>query len=99
VARARRGEGPSLIVAKTYRLRGHNVGDTERYRSRDEVERWQGIDPIPSFRQALIERGVLTEESAAALEEEVTQALAEAEQFARDSPEPALETLLEDVYA
>ena len=48
---------------------------------------------------ALIERGILTEESAAKLEEEVKQALAEAEQFARDSPEPALETLLEDVYA
>jgi pyruvate dehydrogenase E1 component alpha subunit len=99
VARARRGEGPSLVVARTYRLRGHNVGDTERYRTRDEVSRWQANDPIPAFRRILIERGVLTEASAAALEAEVQQALAEAEQFARESPDPALDTLMEDVYA
>ncbi|MCC6629549.1 MAG: thiamine pyrophosphate-dependent dehydrogenase E1 component subunit alpha [Chloroflexi bacterium] len=99
VARARRGDGPSLIVAKTYRLRGHNVGDTERYRTREEVSQWQAMDPIPAFRAQLIERGVLTEASATALAEQVQHELAEAEQFARDSPEPALETLMEDVYA
>ncbi len=99
VARARRGEGPSLVVANTYRLRGHNVGDTERYRSAEEVAQWRGRDAIPPFRALLIERGVLTEESALALEEEVKQALEEAERFARESPEPAIETLLEDVYA
>ncbi len=99
VARARRGEGPSLVVANTYRLRGHNVGDTERYRSAEEVAQWRGRDAIPPFRALLIERGVLTEESAEALEEEVKQALEEAERFARESPEPAIETLLEDVYA
>jgi pyruvate dehydrogenase E1 component alpha subunit len=99
VARARRGEGPSLIVAKTYRLRGHNVGDTERYRSREEVQHWETLDAIPTFRSLLIERGVLTEAEAVALEERVKQELVEAEQFARESPEPALETLMEDVYA
>ena len=99
VARARRGDGPSLIVAKTYRLRGHNVGDTERYRTREEVSHWQELDPIPTFRAQLIERGILTEATATALEEQVQQELAAAEQFARDSPEPSLETLMEDVYA
>jgi TPP-dependent pyruvate/acetoin dehydrogenase alpha subunit len=99
VARARRGDGPSLIVAKTYRLRGHNVGDTERYRTREEVGQWQAMDPIPAFRAKLIERAVLTEATATALEEQVQRELAEAEEFARNSPEPALDTLMEDVYA
>lgn len=99
VARARRGDGPSLIVAETYRLRGHNVGDTERYRTTDEVSQWRERDPIPAFRALLIERGVLTEASATELEEKVNDALAAAEEFARQSPDPSLETLMEDVYA
>jgi acetoin:2,6-dichlorophenolindophenol oxidoreductase subunit alpha len=99
VARARRAEGPSLIVAKTYRLRGHNVGDTEVYRSKEEVAEWRQKDGIALFRALLIDRGVLTEESATALEEQVKQELVEAERFARESPDPPLETLMEDVYA
>jgi pyruvate dehydrogenase E1 component alpha subunit len=99
VARARRGDGPSLVVAETYRTRGHNVGDTERYRSTDEVENWRERDPLPAFRALLIERGVLSEVSATTLEAEVAERLRAAEEFARNSPEPALETLMEDVYA
>ena len=99
VERARGGEGPSLIVAKTYRLRGHNVGDTQVYRTREEVSEWEQKDPIPFFRGLLVERGVLTEAEATRIEEEVAQELVEAEQFARESPEPSLETLMEDVYA
>lgn len=99
VARARRGDGPSLIVAETYRLRGHNVGDTERYRTADEVAVWREKDPIPAFRALLLERGILSEAEAAALEERVQRELVEAEEFARQSPDPSLETLMEDVYA
>src|SRR6202023_1502107 len=61
VAHARRGAGPSLIEAKTYRLWGHWIGDPEGYRSREEVEmRWRK-DPLPRFEQKLLAEKVLTE--------------------------------------
>ena len=49
--RARRGDGPSLLVSDTYRFEGHNVGDGQRYRTRDEVDKWRQSDPILRFRE------------------------------------------------
>jgi pyruvate dehydrogenase E1 component alpha subunit len=97
--RGRRGEGPSLIVADTYRYEGHNVGDGQRYRSRDEVEQWRRSDPIARFRDQLERQGMLSPDQADAIEREVAAELAAAIEFAEQSPEPAPETLEEDVYA
>ncbi|MGK7312205.1 MAG: pyruvate dehydrogenase (acetyl-transferring) E1 component subunit alpha, partial [Candidatus Longimicrobiales bacterium M2_2A_002] len=64
VARARDGEGPTLIEAVTYRLSLHTtVDDPSRYRSEEEVEEWEARDPIPRFRDYLEERGVLDEDA------------------------------------
>ncbi len=52
VARARRGEGPTLLVTETYRIEGHYAGEPEVYRTRAEVEQWRKKDPIPRFRHA-----------------------------------------------
>src|SRR5690606_40028683 len=62
VDRARRGEGPTLVEAKTYRWYGHYIGDPGAYRTQEEVEEWKARDPIPRFANAMLERGLLTQE-------------------------------------
>jgi TPP-dependent pyruvate/acetoin dehydrogenase alpha subunit len=97
--RARRGDGPSLIVADTYRYEGHNVGDGQRYRSRDEVEQWRQSDPIERFREVVERQGVLAASDADALHQECVAELDAAIAFAEQSPEPEPQTLEDDVYA
>ncbi len=99
IARARRGEGPSIIEALCYRYRGHFEGDAEPYRTPEEVEEWKKKDPIPKFRKQLIEQGVLSEAEAAKIEEEVATEVKEAEEFARNSPFPEPQEALEHVFA
>ena len=98
VARARRGEGPSLIIARTYRLEGHTVGDPLTYRPKGEAEEWWARDPIPRFRQYLIEQGVLTEEEAVEIEDAARTEILEAVEFALKSPPPSVDELWRDVY-
>ncbi len=62
------GEGPVLIDCQCYRFSGHSPSDASSYRTREEVEAWRAFDPIPSFRAALLEEGVLDEAAAAAVE-------------------------------
>lgn len=101
VERARAGQGPSFIVAKTYRWEGHTVGDPLTYRPAGEAEQWKTPerDPIARFGKYLVEQAGF---SPAELDEMNQRAEAEIEaavQFAMDSPEPAIATLWEDVYA
>jgi len=99
VARARKGEGPTLIECKTYRHRGHFEGDPDVYRPKEEVEEWIKKDPIPRFRKQLIEMGILTERGADEIDREMRKEMDEAVKFAEESPFPAPEETLEDVYA
>ena len=99
VERARKGEGPTLIECKTYRHKGHSRFDPATYRPKEEVEEWLKKDPIPRFRNKLVEMGVLTENEAKRIEEEVLAEIEEAVKFALESPYPKPEEALEDVYA
>lgn len=99
VARARKSQGPTLIECKTYRHRGHFEGDPQTYKTKEEVEEWQKKDPIPRFRKQLIEMGVLTEEDADKIGQEMKEEIEKAVKFAEESPLPAPEEALEDVYA
>jgi len=99
VKRARAGEGPTLIENVTYRWRGHSKSDANRYRPREEIEAWKQQCPIKRFRTQLIEEGILTEEEAERIEQEAYAAVDAAVAFAEASPEPALETIEEGVYA
>ena len=99
VARARAGTGPSLVVCVTYRFFGHHVGDPLNYRDPAEVEVWRARDPIERFRRELIEHGVMTAEQAEALQADVVREIEAAIAFARSSPEPEVDTLMEDIYA
>lgn len=87
VKRARRGDGATLIEAMTYRLTGHMFGDTQPYRSREEVERWRAKDPLAVARGRLRERGVAVD-AIARVDSEVEVEIQAAVAFARRSPEP-----------
>lgn len=100
VERAKKGEGPTLIEAKTYRWRGHSRSDARKYRTREEEQDWMNNrDGIKNFKEMLLLDGVLTEEEVKEMEEKVKQVLAEAVEFAENSPEPSLDLLEEDIYA
>lgn len=88
VARARGGEGPTFLVADTYRYLGHMAEDTEIYRTKDQVEEWKGRDPIASLVARLTERGTLTQQGIDAISEAAVAAVNAAEAFATASPFP-----------
>ena len=97
VDRARRGEGPTLIEAITYRWLGHHARDTEHYggyRSKEEVDGWKEKCPIKRAREKLIGMGVLTPAEIEAMEREAKAIAEEAERYAKESPYPTREELL-----
>ncbi|MBX5448966.1 thiamine pyrophosphate-dependent dehydrogenase E1 component subunit alpha [Thermogemmatispora sp.] len=98
-ARARAGQGPTLIEAVTYRYKGHSKSDQNRYRTREEIRAWQERDPIKRLAAYLREHGLMTPEEIEREEAAAYQAIEEAYQFALASPEPDPDSLLEGVYA
>jgi len=99
VSRARAGDGPTLVECLTYRWKGHSKSDQELYRTKEEIETWKNRDPIRRFRGLLVDEGVISREEDAEIEEAATRIIDEALEFAQASPEPALDTILEGVYA
>ncbi len=99
VARARRGEGPTLVETKTYRYRGHFEGDPCGYQSDAEMAEWHAKDPIPRFAKKIVSMGVLSEGGVAQIDREIKEEIEKAVKFASDSPFPAPEEALEGVYA
>lgn len=93
-----RTEGPFLIEAITYRYRGHSMGDPERYRASDEIEKWRKDDPIGIYRTKLLTEMGFSESDLDEEEERVEKVIEEAIQFAEASPEPAPETLFDYLY-
>jgi len=99
VARARKGDGPTFIEAKTCRWHGHFEGDTQSYRTKKELDECKKRDPIPRFRKKLIEMGVLTEKEADKIRQEAVEEMDKAVKFAEESPFPDPEEVLTDLYA
>jgi len=97
-ARAREGDGPSLIEAVTYRFRGHSMSDPAEYRSRREERIWQERDPIKNFRRKLLHDGRSTEPQLDEIEKEIAAIIDDAVRFAEESPEPSLDELGKYVY-
>ena len=99
VARARRGEGPTLIEAQTYRYQGHfGADDPLGYRSEEEEAYYKERDCLARLRGHMLDGGIATESELAAIEAECVQAVQAAVKFADDSPFPEPEELMEDVY-
>lgn len=100
VARAARGEGPTLIEALTYRLSGHSTSDDPKaYRPEAGVEQWRRLDPIPRIREYLERLGAITKSENAELEAQVDAELKAAIVEAEKTPPPPLASMFEDVFA
>ena len=97
-ARARAGQGPSLIEAKTYRHSGHSRADPATYRPDGELEAWLKRDPVPMYRKRLIEFGI-AEAELTSIEDAVSRAVDEATEAAKASPVPGAEVLETEVWA
>ena len=103
VARARSGQGPSLIEGRTYRYYEHSLGlgriVRDPYRDEDEVEDWKQRDPILMHKERLLEQGIATQEEIDQIENEIKEQIQDAITFARESPYPEPSELFEDMFA
>jgi TPP-dependent pyruvate/acetoin dehydrogenase alpha subunit len=99
IARARAGEGPTLIEAMTFRFFGHIFGDADNYMDKAEKQAAIARDPVPALREKLLQEQHANEEELAAMEEAIEKQIDEALAFALESPFPDLVELRRDVYA
>ncbi|KPD12421.1 pyruvate dehydrogenase (acetyl-transferring) E1 component subunit alpha [Phaeobacter sp. 11ANDIMAR09] len=99
-AHCRSGKGPYILEVKTYRYRGHSMSDPAKYRTREEVQKMRSErDPIEQVRDLLLTGKHATEEDLKAIDKEIKEVVNQSAEFARTSPEPALEELWTDIYA
>jgi pyruvate dehydrogenase E1 component alpha subunit len=98
VKRARAGEGPTLLEIKTYRYRGHSMSDPAKYRTKEEVEEYKDKDPINQVLATIQKNKWATDAEIEAINEKVKQEVEHCVQFAEESPWPADDELLKDVY-
>jgi TPP-dependent pyruvate/acetoin dehydrogenase alpha subunit len=98
-ARARSGDGPTLVECLTYRWRGHSRSDRQLYRTREEVKQWREKDPILRFADKLIAAKLLTEEGQDAIKDKAIHSIEQALVYAEASPSPEVSSIMEGVYA
>jgi len=99
LARARSGDGPTLIECKTYRWHGHSEHDKAFYRSDEELAMWKSRDPIPTFTTYLRTRNVLDDEKLKEMEAKVKSTIDEAVEYATNAPDPEPGEAITDLYA
>ena len=99
IARARAGEGPTLIEALTYRFRGHSLADPDELRSKEEKEYWFARDPIKKLAADLIELNLVDQEELKAIERKIQDVIDDAVKFAESSPEPDPSELRRYIFA
>ena len=98
VVRARKGDGPTLLEAKTYRYKGHSMSDAQHYRTKDEVAEYQKIDPITNILEVIKKNKYATEKEIEKINQEVKETVADAVKFAEESPFPTEQDLYDSVY-
>ena len=99
IARARAGQGPTLLECKTYRWYGHSEIDPAKYRMKEEVEAWKKRDPVATFEKHLIEKKLLNEVSKKEIAAQTTKEIDEAVEFAEQSPYPDASELRDHIWA
>ncbi len=100
VAHCRSGEGPYILEIKTYRYRGHSMSDPAKYRTREEVQKMRDErDPIEQVRDLLLTGKHASEDDLKAIDKEIKAVVNASAEFAKTSPEPALDELWTDIYA
>ena len=99
LAEIRSGKGPQFLEICTYRFRGHSMGDPEKYRSKEEVKKFEERGPIDNFSGFLTKNGIAEKNELDEIVQDVEREVEEAVRFAHESPEPADEALFEHIYA
>jgi pyruvate dehydrogenase E1 component alpha subunit len=99
VARARAGEGPTLIECLTYRFRGHSLADPDELRSKDEKDEWLARDPIKQFERYLLSHNLASEADLKSIDQKIQDLVDEAVEFAEQSPEPDPSELHRYIFA
>ncbi|MGB0035106.1 MAG: thiamine pyrophosphate-dependent dehydrogenase E1 component subunit alpha [Candidatus Acidiferrales bacterium] len=98
IARARAGEGPTLLECKTYRWYGHSEIDPAKYRTKEEVESWKKKCPVATCEKVLFEKKILTDAKKKLIAEETTKEIDEAVEFAEQSPYPDASELTDHIW-
>ena len=98
VARARRGDGPTLLDIRTYRYKGHSMSDPQKYRTKEEVAEWMEQDPIEHCLRVIKENKWLTAKQIEEIDAWVKNEVEESVKFAEESPYPDADELYEDIY-
>lgn len=96
--RARKGEGPTFLELRTYRYKGHSMSDAQHYRTKEEVAKYQEVDPILQVLSVIQEKKYASAKELDAVEQRVKDLVDECVRFAEDSPFPEPEALWEDIY-
>ncbi|MCB0431266.1 MAG: pyruvate dehydrogenase (acetyl-transferring) E1 component subunit alpha [Flavobacteriales bacterium] len=96
--RARKGEGPTLLEMKTYRYKGHSMSDPQKYRTKEEVEKYKSIDPVEMVLNTIKEKKYATDKEIEAIVKRVNEEVDAAVKFAEESPFPDPSELYQDVY-
>lgn len=97
-ARARKGDGPTLLDIRTYRYKGHSMSDPQKYRTKDEVEDFKGKDPVSQVLNTITSNKLASESEIKKIQEEVKVLVDESIAFAEESPDLEAHELYEDVY-
>ena len=94
-----RETGPVLIISNTYRYKGHSKSDANRYRTKEEIDEWKQLDPIPRMRKVLEDEKLFTKKELDEMEKQAADNIEQAVEFAQNAEEPSLDLLTTDVYA
>ena len=98
VKRARKGNGPTFLEAKTYRYKGHSMSDAQHYRTKDEVKEYQKIDPINTTLEYIKKNNCASDKEIESINEEVKKTIADAVKYAEEYPFPVIQDLYDSVY-
>jgi pyruvate dehydrogenase E1 component alpha subunit len=98
VDKVRKGNGPALIEATTFRFQGHSMADPAKYRESSEVDEWRKKDPLESFPEYIISKNIASKDEINDVKKSVEDEMDAAVKFATESNEPDLESLSKDVY-
>jgi pyruvate dehydrogenase E1 component alpha subunit len=96
--RAREKGGPTLLEMKTYRYKGHSISDPGKYRTKEELEEYRGKDPITLVLKTIKENKFASDEEIKAIDDRINNIVEESVKFAEESPWPADDEVLKDVY-
>ncbi|GAQ81347.1 Pyruvate dehydrogenase E1 alpha subunit [Klebsormidium nitens] len=98
IARARRGDGPTLVECETYRFRGHSLADPDELRDPEEKAKYAKRDPIKQLKNHMLEHGLAKEDDFVAIDKKIEEVIDEAVEFAEASPHPERTQLLQNVF-